>query len=331
LYDLGKHVETEAALRRALTILEKLAADSPDVPLYSQSLANNQCNLGIVLAGLGKRVEAESAFRDALRIQERLADQFADNLGYRTALARTQYKFAMFLAENRTSIEVESAYRDALPILEKLVADFPNDAVGAVDLGGNYCNFANVLRDSGKVAESLDWYARAVLVLEQVLEKDNRLVRARQFLRNTHACRAVALEDLNRFADAVNDLDRAVELDDKPGRALFRCHRASCLARAGEHAKAYAEANDLADGKDLSATTLYNLACVCSIAATAAKEDAKLAEQYQARSLELLRQAVAMGYNDVQKIKVDKDLDALRSRDDFKNLMAELELKSKQL
>ncbi len=53
-------------------------------------------------------------------------------------------------------------------------------------------------------------------------------------------------------------------------------------------------------------------------------DDAQV-EQYAARAVELLRQAVAKGYKDVGHLKKDPDLDAQRQREDFKKLLRELE------
>ncbi len=52
-----------------------------------------------------------------------------------------------------------------------------------------------------------------------------------------------------------------------------------------------------------------------------------LAQTYADRALATLRQAVQNGYKDLANLKKDKDLDSLRSREDFKKLLAELELK----
>ena len=49
------------------------------------------------------------------------------------------------------------------------------------------------------------------------------------------------------------------------------------------------------------------------------------------KSIELLKQSVAVGYSNVAHVKKDKDLDALRDREDFKKLMAELGEKVKVL
>jgi len=48
------------------------------------------------------------------------------------------------------------------------------------------------------------------------------------------------------------------------------------------------------------------------------------------RAIALLRQAVAKGYQDAEHMKNDHDLKALRERDDFKKLVAELEAKAKK-
>lgn len=65
---------------------------------------------------------------------------------------------------------------------------------------------------------------------------------------------------------------------------------------AAEAAKAVAEADAVAGVKDVTGRSLYDLACVCSVACAAVKDDAKLQGQYAARAVELLRQAVAKGY-----------------------------------
>jgi len=63
----------------------------------------------------------------------------------------------------------------------------------------------------------------------------------------------------------------------------------------------------------------YDFACVYAIAGgkTAAKKD-----EYARRAMELLNAAVKAGYKS-PFLAADKDLDALRDRDDFKQFLAE--------
>jgi hypothetical protein len=59
------------------------------------------------------------------------------------------------------------------------------------------------------------------------------------------------------------------------------------------------------------------------------KRRREAAQFYGDQAMKLLREAVSKGYKDVAHAKKDTDLDPLRPREDFQNLMAELEGKGK--
>ena len=61
----------------------------------------------------------------------------------------------------------------------------------------------------------------------------------------------------------------------------------------------------------------------------AAKRQAEIAF-YADQAMAMLRDALAKGYKDAEHMQTDKDLDPLRSRDDFKTVVAELEAKVKK-
>jgi serine/threonine protein kinase/tetratricopeptide (TPR) repeat protein len=69
------------------------------------------------------------------------------------------------------------------------------------------------------------------------------------------------------------------------------------------------------------AISLYNIACVHALMIPRSGEAVKQSE----RAMEWLKKAVAAGFNDTAQLKKDTDLDALRRREDFKKLIAELE------
>jgi hypothetical protein len=64
---------------------------------------------------------------------------------------------------------------------------------------------------------------------------------------------------------------------------------------------------------------MYNIACVHAIMSTNSK-DGKEADA----AMSWLKQAVAAGYKNVTQIEKDDDLKPLRSREDFKKLLADL-------
>jgi eukaryotic-like serine/threonine-protein kinase len=99
--------------------------------------------------------------------------------------------------------------------------------------------------------------------------------------------------------------------------------RLQALALHGRHAEASNAADALAARWPKDAGAVYQCACVHALAAGAVKADAALADRYAVRAVAMLRQATNAGYNDSQTLLKDQDLEALRDRDDFKNLLKE--------
>ena len=99
--------------------------------------------------------------------------------------------------------------------------------------------------------------------------------------------------------------------------------RLQALALHGRHAEAADAADALAARWPKDAETVYQCACVHALAAGAVKGDATLADHYAVRAVALLRQAADAGYNNSQTVQKDHDLDALRDRADFKDLLKE--------
>jgi hypothetical protein len=70
------------------------------------------------------------------------------------------------------------------------------------------------------------------------------------------------------------------------------------------------------------ANSLYSAACMRAV--TAATAGAKQADAEADKAMAWLKQAVAAGWKDAAHMQKDHDLDALREREDFKKLLAEL-------
>jgi hypothetical protein len=75
----------------------------------------------------------------------------------------------------------------------------------------------------------------------------------------------------------------------------------------------------------VTSDVLYVVARVFAVASATVKDNTTLKERYANRALDLLRQAVQKGYKDVAHMKKDTDLDPLRQRADFQQLIRELE------
>jgi tetratricopeptide (TPR) repeat protein len=217
---------------------------------------------------------------------------------------------------------------------EKLAGDFPTMPAYRQELAGSYVNFGNLLRARGQPQAALDWYAKAMPLLQSILAQDARVATARLFLRNAHWGRAQALDQLGHHAESAHDWQRASELDDGRSRPFFRLQHCAALAHAGEHRAAVKAVEELLASSDPKGKTppsgslLYDAAWAFALSAAAVKDDAKLREQYAARAIALLRQAKTAGFfkdpKQVEHMKKDTDLDTLRQRDDYQKFAAEL-------
>jgi tetratricopeptide (TPR) repeat protein len=324
---LGKRSEAEQRVRQALPLWERLAADFPAVPEYRQLLAHSHGQLGRLLSEQGKRSEAEQQDRQALALQEKLTADFPGVPGYRQELARDHNDLGIVLADTGKRTEAEQQYRQALALLEKLAADFLNVPLHQIELGGACCNFGRFFLAGGEPGKSLEWCAKAIRILTAVYDQDRQLLQAKQFLRNSHEGRGRAYDRLQKYAEALKDWDRAVELSPPQEQPEFRAARATTRINAGQVAEAVAEAAALTKRATWSAGQWYDFACVYALASSkSAAKDKK--QEYADRAMELLNQAVKAGWNDAAHMRRDTDLDPLRGREDFKELLTRLGRKS---
>jgi tetratricopeptide (TPR) repeat protein len=324
--EANKRAEALEWYGKARELREALARARPDVVRYRADLAATYNNLGILQKEANKRAEALEWYGKARELREALARAQPDVVRYRADLVATYNDLGLLQQRAGQWDEALNWYDKARKLQEDLARVHPEVVRYRADLAATYVNLGNLTRDQDRPADALDWYAKAITVLQRVLDTDPQVATPRLWLRNAYRGRARTLTQLGRHAEAAQDWIHAAEFDAGPGRNFFRLQRAISLAHSGDHIPAVAEANAVAEAKDVQApTTLYNAACVCALASSSAKQDLGLAEQYASRAVELLRQAVAKGYKNVAHIKKDTDLDGLRGRDDFKTLMAQLE------
>jgi tetratricopeptide (TPR) repeat protein len=236
--------------------------------------------------------------------------------------ALSHNNLGLLLAGLRKGAEAEQQYRKALDLQEKLVTDFPTVPAYQVERGISYLNMGVLIRDGAQPSASLVWFEKAIRTLTAVYEQDRRLVLAQQALRNSHASRARAYDRLHRYAEALQDWDRALSLSPPQEQAMVRTSRATARVNAGQVAGAVAEVAALTQSSAWSAGQWYDFACVYALASgkSAAKK-----QEYADRAMELLRRAVQAGWRNAAHMRKDTDLDPHRGREDFKQLLWELE------
>jgi tetratricopeptide (TPR) repeat protein len=347
----GKHKPAETAFLRAVETRTHLAEEQPRIARYQKAVVESYNNLGLLYQQtVHDRMpeeekanvyqKAEQAYQKALEVGTKLVDEHPHVSDFQQALARGNYLVGFLYIIMKRPEQAEAAFHKALELRSKLAQEHPKVPGYAVDLGEMYAQMGDLVAGQGRAEASLDWLGKAIRTLDDVLQKVPGDPVARQVLRNAHGSRARELTRLQRHAQALPDWDRALELDTGPRRQQYRVARARTLVRLGDHARATAEAKDLAGQQGLSGGRLYELAGIYALAATAARKETlpdagneSPAESYAARAVQLLRQAYDTGYfkppERLAQLKKDTDFDALRGRMDFQRLESALMEKTK--
>jgi tetratricopeptide (TPR) repeat protein/tRNA A-37 threonylcarbamoyl transferase component Bud32 len=337
--DRDRRQEAHDFYQKALEIRERLAGADPANPQYQGDLATSYYNLASLYAATTRWNDAKSAYYKAAGLQERLARDHPSVIDYQVALGITRNNLGtLYLNTNQWDL-AEQTCRDALSIWDNLVAG-PSAARHTFSLGESACNLGEALRGKGNFEGSLDSYTKSIQAFQAVLQRPHHDPMAQPYLGNAHAGRAMSLNRLGRYAEALKDFDRALELATGLAQDHFRLLRAGTLAQLGGYTQAVTETQSLT-AKSKSADLLFRAACVYSLSSAAAQKDAslpsaergQLAEQYAARAIELLRDVqAAQGFSDpasIANLRKEKDLDSVRSRKDFKALIDEVAVQTK--
>jgi tetratricopeptide (TPR) repeat protein len=337
----SRWAEAETALKQTRDITEKLVRIQPNVTDYWSLLGGSHNSLGVLYLDIGLLPEAEAALGEALKVRSRLAGDKRASASYQSELATTLNALGCVYRLSGRSKQAESNFGRAITIYDRLIAKQPKFIEFTSRRAMNQINLGYVASDTGRHQDALDSYSQAILILKPLHQKSKRSY-TRQFLCLAYEGRAEALTRLGKPDEAMAEWEQALPLAEKQNRDALRSGRAVTLAHLGQTERALKEVQGLkgtpADPED---GTLYQSACVYSLASAAVRNDPRRprlerdqsAESYAARAVALLEQTRTTAFFKVpinmERLKKDKDLDPIRSRDDFKKLLREVEAKAK--
>jgi eukaryotic-like serine/threonine-protein kinase len=328
----GRPEKAEEAYRRAIRLQTELVDQDHSTPDYRYELGVSYNNLGYLLLSTHREAEAEDAFRQALARYTRLVLDFPDVPVYRKELALTQNNLAIVLARARKWPAAEEAWGRALDLFEKLAAEHPEvpDYEGYRGMAlGNLGWLLLRQRDQSEVAAGAlavgasapgagPWPAEPALVAG--------LARRTELL--TEACRRL---------EKARDLTQ-VALKPNPDNPSFRqalCNQSEHLAETrlalGEHAEAARVAAELPGIFPTRGPDCVLAAGLLARCIALAENDPRLppdrrqalSTRYADQAMEILRQGVARGYRDAERL-TRPPFTALQQRADFQGLLGEL-------
>jgi len=200
---LGDHVESEAAYRRGLEILDDLVRDQPSWDDARRDLARGHDGLGMLLKKANRFRESEAALRTALALRTRLSADHPDDAADGQGLADTNYHLAVLVSRLQgRHPEEEAAYREALRKQEELVAS-SRDNPGYRRKRGRYLNnLGKLLASTGRLAEAEAKYREVAAVVEGLVTKGPPTPGDHWLLAQCHANLAMALRTGGRHDEA---------------------------------------------------------------------------------------------------------------------------------
>jgi tetratricopeptide (TPR) repeat protein len=218
--------------------------------------------------------------------------------------------------------EAFKLYEDALAARKRaLPKDHPETLA---DLDG----LSSVYFMLGRYSEALEYRKEALAIRRTSLPKDHP-----DTIENLWAI-AVSLDKLNRGEEAIPLIDECLALA-KGKKAKSEMIPQLYIIRISVYRKRRDEYECRRTAENWErlglpdATSLYNAGCFRAIAAEQFSKSNKTAEAKRDAdvAMEWLQKAIAAGFDDASSMKKDADLDALRSRDDFKKLVDSMEKK----
>jgi tetratricopeptide (TPR) repeat protein len=320
--------------REGLRVSEALVRDHPDVPAYQAELARSHHDLGSFAQLHDQPEEAESHHRRALALWAEVQRQRPGDGESLHGLASAQVNLVVLLkGQPGRQAEAKELHDQAAANLERQLRADPGNIPDAFSLAVLRINWAYVLLEAKRYEEAVAEMTRNVAMLTPLREREPDQSGLRLALLNSHGVWATVLEAQERPAEEVEQRRRVRDLSPPEDRVRHQVYLAWALARAGDHARALAEAEAVPDFTD-PMLAIY-LAQTCALASVKAGADERLstadrsaaAERCAAAAVRFVaRYKEKAGPEEWQKarreIPLDDYIKVLTGRDDLKRLLA---------
>jgi serine/threonine protein kinase/tetratricopeptide (TPR) repeat protein len=351
LSETGNASEAEGEFRAAISIQQRLADDNPAVAEFRSDLAFSHNDLGSLLWNTGKASEAEAEFRKSLAIKQRLLDLNPGVALFRSFVASSHNDLGNLLSEADKASEAEAEYRAALAIQDKLANDYPSVTRFRSDLALSHNNLGILQSAAGKATEAETEHRTALAIYRKLADDNPNVTSYKGESGNAAVGLATAHLALGRGALARNAADQAVVLLEtvlvQDHASQWRAVLGEALLRRGQARLALGDpAGSAADWRRAVATfdampardpegAFLEACCHAMLAGAARRVGSRVPPGdgpiEAARAMDILRQAVAMGFRSARQYRNEPALGPLRDRDDFQLLIMDLVMPERPL
>jgi serine/threonine protein kinase len=338
--NLEEFDEARRAHRKALALREELLQKQPENTDLLLVVADSHHALGVLYhkhPALLRENAAAYHYEQSQEVMEKLVHRHPSVALYQAQLADTCVNLGGIYQGLDRIPQAEKVLQRAQELLETLTAREPSEMQYQLSLGCLYVTLGHLPSQGQYRPEAMKRYDRAVDILTALHRQEPRLVLVRDNLLNAHGARAVLHAELKHYKEAVADWERVIELcAEEAKRNTYRSLALVARVRAGHYQRAVTEAEELAKDPQAEPDALYALARAYACCVTAVREDAqqsgseqaRLAREYTARSLELLHRVAATGYftilGHLHHLKTTEELEPVRGQLDYQRLFGRM-------
>jgi tetratricopeptide (TPR) repeat protein len=301
LGDLRRVEEAEQAYRRSIPHYRRLASTFPSAPQYRHHLSMSQNSLGLLLQRSNRLQEAEEEFRAAIEFQQGLVDRFPSAPAYLQSLARSRHNLGNVMVERGLGADAERDLRLSLAVHKQLMDQEPAVTEHKSSYGATLHDLALCVKERKELVEA-----------RQLLEQAVRYQREAYATAPKHPSYGQYLTKHFWQLAHVN-----LELGTHP--------------QAADAAREYSLVlpEDAGNAASAAEVTAWCITVVGKDSQLSAEAKRQRTDEYAARSMSLLTEAIRRGYDNVGALKRSKAFDPMRDRPDFKKLLADLEAKAR--
>jgi serine/threonine protein kinase len=306
LRNSGDDAEALVAAERALAIEQQLVVEFPKMVSYRTQLAQILSTIGLAHQGAGRVAQARPALERCRQVCEQLAAEDAksphlrDNVG--RALANLGY--LEFLAGNPSA--ALPFHQKAVAVREQVIAEAPKNTNFQRGLGYSLTNLGQTYRRLGKRTEAGQALERALALVEPLLKLKTEIALVQVLQLETRLELGMLRLSENKLAEAAGHFSRALQgAASRPEKSLGESVRLAAI---------HAQLSTLPD-----AIVAADFAGVPD-----ALKDAKA---HADRAMTLLSRTVEKGFANALLLSRSDAYEPLRTRDDFKKLLAKVEAK----
>ena len=357
----GRNDQALDAFRRAERLLEPLVTDEPTTASRRHDLGLILQNIAQILFDKGRIEEAVATTERVLMLESELVAENPGDLDSGLLLAKAHGLLAEALVTQpdgvAPALESQAA---AVEVLERITREHPDLADPLLQLAIHLGNLSAVQQMVGKLDSALKSSERAIGIFQRldrqypgVLNYQGGLAGTCNQLSDLHRRRHEPAEALT-LAQRARDMLKQL-IPKHPDDTMIRTELAKSFNSIGrlleetaepvEALQSFQRAVDLYESMpDLDDRSEYSLACNLALsvpligvkngmqgtvdAAKLSKADQLRRERYGSRVVEVLRRILERGSLDLDVLQSDTDLDPIRDRNDFQELLKNVEEKT---